>query len=110
MSTAPWPRASRLILEETHIWDQLKNERPTSNIERPTSNNVSCPSRASQGRTVNLKRLSKPSPLKEDSSIRLSLNRQSVASSLFNVRCWAFDVRRSIWSLFRPDGISYEVS
>jgi hypothetical protein len=40
MSTAPWPRASRLILEETHIWDQLKNERPTSNIERPTSNNV----------------------------------------------------------------------
>jgi hypothetical protein len=32
------------------------------------------------------------------------------ASSIFDVRCWAFDVRRSIWSMFRPDGISYEVS
>jgi NAD-dependent SIR2 family protein deacetylase len=25
-----------------HIWYQQKNERPTSNIERPTSNNVFC--------------------------------------------------------------------
>ena len=32
------------------------------------------------------------------------------ASSIFEVRCWTFDVRRSICSLFGPGGISYEVS
>jgi hypothetical protein len=35
-------------------------------------------------------------------------NRSSVAPSLLDVRCWTFDVRRSICSLFRPGGFSCE--
>jgi hypothetical protein len=31
------------------------------------------------------------------------------APSIFDVRCWTLDVRRSIGSLFRPDGFSNEV-
>ena len=77
----------------------------TLNVQRPTSNNVFYQFSKMLGKS-NL-------PFEicltlEGSAVRLYKNRSSVAPSIFDVRCWTFDVRRLTWKLLHYVGASGE--
>jgi len=59
--------------------------------------------------SVNLKNAEQNESTPQNSSVRLLKNRSSAATSIMDVRCWTFDVRRLICSLLRPGGVSYEM-
>jgi len=109
---------STLNFMNLHMWGYLKKERRTSNIERPTSNNVFCQFK---------KKLSNPTPRSgyegreriHSSKLCGSLVIKSIKRSVINIGCSMLDVRCSTFnaysppvedSLFRIGVISYEVS
>jgi hypothetical protein len=89
-----------------HIWDELKNERRTSNIERPTSKNVFCQFKKRQCKLTPPKRLRSLVQI-YSSKFCGSLIIKSIKRSVINIRPSMLDVRCSTFNLLTVPARQY---